>query len=177
MCLRGGEEHRKLKFSQLRRDTFLVDGVQKSCYIYTKHGSKNQSGGLGQLHLQNKVVNHFEVPEAGEKDFVKILDLYISKVPDQAILSDNFYNRPLTVLEEGKLWFSSQPLGKNKLGNMVKAMCASAGIKGNRTNHSLRSYGVSSMFEKIFPRKSFKKGQDTGLLKLSECMRRSPTSI
>ena len=67
--MRGGAEHCELKFSQLRRDVVLVDGVQKSCYIYTEHGSKNRSGGLGQLHLPIKVVHHFEVPEAGEKDY------------------------------------------------------------------------------------------------------------
>ena len=53
---------------ELRRDVTLVDGVQKNGYIYTEHGSKNRSGGLGQLHIEKKVVRHFEVPEAGDKD-------------------------------------------------------------------------------------------------------------
>uniref|UniRef100_A0A1X7TUJ9 ZMYM2-like/QRICH1 C-terminal domain-containing protein n=1 Tax=Amphimedon queenslandica TaxID=400682 RepID=A0A1X7TUJ9_AMPQE len=107
LCLRGGDEHRQLKFSQLRH------GVQKICYIYTEHGSKNRSGGLGQLHIENKVVHHFEVPEAGSRDYVKILDLYLSKLPKEAIAKDNFYVCPVSVLQEGKPWFTSIPIGRN----------------------------------------------------------------
>jgi hypothetical protein len=100
LCLRGGEEHRKLTFSQLKRETTTVNGVQKNCYIYTAHGSKNRSGGLRQLHLPNKVVRHFEVPEAGEKDYVRMLDLYISKVPADAIKKDIFISVLLLQLKE-----------------------------------------------------------------------------
>ena len=69
LCLRGGDEHRRLKFSQFKHDTVMVEGLEKACYIYTEHGSKNRSG---QLHVQNKVVKHFEVLEAGERDYIKI---------------------------------------------------------------------------------------------------------
>ena len=153
LCLRGGDEHRQLKLSQLRRDVTSVDGVQKNCYIYTEHGSKNRSAGLGQLHLENKVVRHFEVLEAGDKDYVKILDLYVSKLPIEAIERDNFYVRPLSVGEDGKPWFTSVPVGRNKLATMVKAMCSAAGVEGKKTNHSLRSFGVTSMFEENIPEK------------------------
>ena len=153
LCLRGGDEHRQLKFTQLRRDLLYVDGVQKNCYIYTEHGSKNRSGGLGQLHIENKVVHHFEVPEAGSRDYVKILDLYLSKLPKEAIARDNFYVRPVSVIQEGKPWFTSIPIGRNKLATMVKTMCSKAGVEGNKTNHSLRSFGVTSMFEENIPEK------------------------
>ena len=62
----------------------LWDGSKRRYYIYTEHGCKNQSGGLGQLHIEDKVVHHFEVPEAGERDYVQILDLYFSKLPKAA---------------------------------------------------------------------------------------------
>ncbi|XP_011406250.1 PREDICTED: glutamine-rich protein 1-like [Amphimedon queenslandica] len=153
LCLRGGDEHCQLKFSQLRREVLTVDGVSKSLYIYTEHGSKNRSGGFGELHVQNKVVRHFEVPEAGDRSYVKILDLYLSKVPKEAIEKDNFYVRPVTVVGEGKPWFSSVPVGKNKLATMVKTMCSKAGLQGNKTNHSLRSFGVSSLFQENVPEK------------------------
>ena len=131
----------------------VVDGVQKNCYIYTEHESKNRSGGLGQLHLENKVVRHFEVPEAGDKDYVKIVDLYVSKLPIEAIERDNFYVRPLSVGEDGKPWFTSVPIGRNKLATMVKAICSAAGVEGKKTNHSLRSFGVTSMFKENIPEK------------------------
>ena len=103
--LRGGEEHRKvntehrkLKFSQFTREHRVVVGQQKACSVYTEHGSKNHSGGVRQLHQNNKVVHHFEIPEAGERDYVRILDLYFSKVPKDSIERDSFYLRPLPKL-------------------------------------------------------------------------------
>jgi hypothetical protein len=36
---------------------------------------------------------------------------------------------------------------------MIKTMCSSAGISGKKTNHSLRLFGVSSMFEENIPEK------------------------
>ena len=36
---------------------------------------------------------------------------------------------------------------------MVKEMCKVAGIEGNKTNHSLRSCGVSSLYNKNVPEK------------------------
>ena len=136
LCLRGGEEHRKLKFSQFRREQRVVDRVAKFCYVYMEHGSKNRAGGMGQLHLNNKVVHHSETPEAGERDYVSILDLYYSKVPKEAIGKDSFYVRPLSQLpgEEGKPWFTSVPLGRNKLGTMVKEMCLVGGVEGKKRN-------------------------------------------
>ena len=45
-CLRGGEEHRNLKFSQFERT--------ENRYIYTENSSKNRSGGLAQLNVKHK---------------------------------------------------------------------------------------------------------------------------
>ena len=36
---------------------------------------------------------------------------------------------------------------------MVKDMCLVGGIDGNKTNHSLRSYGVTTLFKKNVPEK------------------------
>ena len=42
---------------------------------------------------------------------------------------------------------------KEQIEYMFKEMCASGGIKGNKTNHSLRSFGVTTLFEKNVPEK------------------------
>ena len=47
-----------------------------------------------------------------------------------------------------KHWYSQQPRGKNTLNDMVKTMCAEAGIEGHFTNHSLRATGATQFFEK-----------------------------
>ena len=66
-----------------------------NAYIYTENGSKNRSGGLAQMRVENKVVPSYVVPEVGERCHVAILDLYLSKVPSDALEKDNFYLRPL----------------------------------------------------------------------------------
>ena len=37
-CLRGGQEQRALKLSQIRRETTVVNGMQMSSYVYTEFG-------------------------------------------------------------------------------------------------------------------------------------------
>ena len=43
-------------------------------------------------------------------------------------------------------WFPSKPLGHNTLTHMVKEMCSAAGIKGHKTNHSLRATAATRLF-------------------------------
>jgi hypothetical protein len=64
-CLRGGQEHKYLKFSQFKRKTSNIRGVSKVFYEYTEHGSKKRSGGLKQLKMENKVVAQYEDASAG----------------------------------------------------------------------------------------------------------------
>ncbi len=77
-CLRGGMENRKLG------------------YIYQENVSKNQAGTYKQLHLQNKAVPIYACPEAGIRCHVYLLDLYISKLPQDAIQKELFYVRTST---------------------------------------------------------------------------------
>ena len=53
-----------------------VSGHPKVHYKYVEHGSKNRSGGLKQLQLENKEVHQYESPEAGNHCHVEILDHY-----------------------------------------------------------------------------------------------------
>ena len=59
-CLRGGAEHRKLRVSQLSRETNIIDGKEILCYVYTEYGSKNNQGGLASLNQRNKTVKQYE---------------------------------------------------------------------------------------------------------------------
>ena len=87
-CLRGGVEHRELKVTQLER-TFEPNG-----YIYHEYVSKNRPGTYQKLHLQNKQVPIYACPDAGERCHVFLLDLYLKKLPREAIQKDVFYVRP-----------------------------------------------------------------------------------
>ena len=72
-CLWGGEEHRNLKLSQLKR-------TEKGYIIYTENSLKNPQGGVSQLKLKNKSVELLEYNEAGDHCHCRLLDLYISKL-------------------------------------------------------------------------------------------------
>ena len=92
-CLRGGKEHRNLKISQ------LVRHHGPDHYTYTENESKNRSGGLKQMKVENKVVPVYACSQAGVRCHVKLLDLYLSKLPDGARQKDIFIADQLLVLE------------------------------------------------------------------------------
>ena len=146
-CLRGGQEHRDMKFSQLKREVVKIGHDPKVCYVYTEYGSKNRSGGLKQLKIENKVVRQFESP--GERCHVTFLDTYMLKVPKSALEKDNFYLRPLAKAPDDPIapWFTEVPLGRNTLANMMKTMSKKANLTTEYTNHSLRAFGATEMFK------------------------------
>ena len=148
-CLRGGVEHRELKIKQLER-TFEPNG-----YIYHEYVSKNQSGTYQQLHLQSKVVPIYACPDGGQRCHVFLLDLYLRKLPQEAILKDVFYVRPLqeTPRDPSVPWYTAVPVGKHTLNNKVKVMCERAGIQGHKTNHSLRATAATELYQADVPEK------------------------
>ena len=125
-----------------------VSPERRLCYTYIKNVSKNWSGGIGQLDISHKVVHQFAHSELGEQCHVSLLDKYLSTVPESAKTNDIFYVRSLVKLPESEdaPWLTSVPVGENQLSKMVKEMCAQAEIKGNKTNHSLRASGITSLF-------------------------------
>ena len=142
-CLRGGEEHRGLALSQ------VVRYYSPDHYLYTEAGSKNRRGTFTEKRISNEEVPIYACPAAGERCHVFILDVYYSKLPEQVFSRDVFYLKPAKVVptDRKKPWFENVPVGRNELEKMVKNMCADAGVKGNKTNHSLRATGASSLFQ------------------------------
>jgi hypothetical protein len=90
-CLIGGQEHRDLHLTQLKRF------YNPDKYVYTEHASKNRPGGLMQLRLHHKSVDIHANSDVGERCHVFILDKYISKLPQPAIEKDIFYCKPKDV--------------------------------------------------------------------------------
>ena len=100
-CLRGGEEHRNLRLSQLKREN------DPPRYVYTELASKNRAGGLAQLRVKNKSVSIFAVPEAADQCHVHILDLYFSKLLKDAFERDVFYLQPVCkIRKHDQPWFN-----------------------------------------------------------------------
>ena len=117
-------------------------------YIYIETGSKNRSGGLKEINLENKVVPIYASPAAGERCLVHLLDLYLQKLPALAFERDVFYWQPKARVPDSSTepWYGCQPVEKHKLNTMVATMCAEAGISERKTNHSLRVSGATSLY-------------------------------
>ena len=149
-CIRGGEEQRKLGPSQFLRTE------NPDCYTYVEHGSKNRNGGIGQVRQENKCVHCYSVPDKAPQCLVFLLDLYFSKLPKYAFEKDILYCRPKTKTPLEGPWYDFSPVGRNKLGTMVKDMCQDAGI-APRTNHSLRATGATALFQANVPERIIQK--------------------
>ena len=150
-CLRGGVEHRHLILSQIKR---VEDG-----YIYTENASKNRPGGISQLKVTNKSVKIVANHDAKERCHTYLLDKYIQHLPEDAKQADVFYVRPLEKFRHGSTWYTSVPVGKNKLAKMVSVMCSEASIQGHKTNHSLRATGATELYTAGVQKKLSKRGQ------------------
>ena len=86
-CLRGGEEQRALKKSQ------LVCSYDPDCYTYVESRSKNKSG--SNQKAANKIVPVYASPESGPQCIVYLLYIYLSKLPQGAKAPDTFYLWPV----------------------------------------------------------------------------------
>jgi hypothetical protein len=138
--LRGMDEHRNLTCEQY---TFgeTNDGLR---YIhYHGKNAKNLSGGLKQRKLEPKNIKHFATEqEESDRCVVSLFKTYIELIGGK----DTFYRRPLP----GKLEFSKQPVGVNKLSKIIKNMCQQAGLVGNFSNHSGKRTCATSLYQAGF---------------------------
>ena len=91
---------------------------------------------LEKLHISTKVVPVFACPQAGERCTVYLLDLYLSKLPQEAFTQDVFYLRPLEKMpsDPNHPWYTNVPVGKNTLERKLAIICDRAGIEGSITN-------------------------------------------
>ena len=145
------------EFERLVRDLCLSQLTRLESpnrYVYKEKASKNRQGGLAQLKLEHKTVNVMANPTSGIRCPVHLLDKYISKLPQEAIQKDHFYCRPLPSIASDSVqsvWYSASPVGRNQLTKMVATMFEMAGVNGQKTNHSLRVAGASSLFDAGVP--------------------------
>ena len=79
-----------------------------------------------------------------ERCVVRIIKTDIERCPKESLVNA-FYLKPLQKYENRDIWFSTIPLGHNKLNSMVKTMMSEAGVKEYFTNHSLRATTVSKL--------------------------------
>lgn len=71
----------------------------------------------------------------------------------EAFKKDLFYLRPMVKVDNDGVWYSSLPVGKNKLATVIPEMCKRAWIRGHKTNHSLRATGATELYSAGVPGK------------------------
>ena len=104
LCQRGGGEHRNMKYSQVVIKTVVNPNAPSEtikCLVYTEHGSKNRTGSSHQVHLDNKEVVHYANASLGNRCFVYMVELYMSKLSEKVIKKDLFYCKPAKIFEDG----------------------------------------------------------------------------
>ena len=67
---------------------FPLYGIHRKC-------SKNRSGSLAVLRVENEVVPSYATLEAGIRCHAKLLDMYLNKIPPEAKKKDVFYLHPV----------------------------------------------------------------------------------
>ena len=135
----------------------LVRQCNPDRYEYTENGSKNQSGGIGDFNVPNKIVPVYSNPAAGVRCHVFLLDMYICKLPVEAKRDlDIFYLRPLSFVpcNDISLWYPcKQCIGRNTIAMMEKHFSQQAGLEDGKTNHSLRATGATQLFDAGVPQR------------------------
>ena len=142
-ALRSGREHRDLRFSSSQIEVVEREG-ERAYLLYTEDDSKNHPGGLRGRRIQRKVVKHHANDDNPSRCFVRLFKLYKSLCPSSP-KRNALYLQPLKK-PSSSCWYSREPLGHNKLSNVVAQMCRTAGLEGFRTNHSLRATSATRLF-------------------------------
>lgn len=135
--IKGAAKHRCLKLSQFKRET----NPDRYTYIAAESGPKKKSYGI-QVNSSFPPVYHAN-PAARERCLVYLLDLYISKLPDDAFTEDIFYHRPLAFVPKDVScpWYGQSPVGLERLRTMAREIFNASGIL--KKNQSQLPIGVS----------------------------------
>ena len=144
-ALRAGKEHRSLRgFGFNSQFSWHMDDQFRRFFRYKEDiGLKTNKGGLKHRKVSPKIVDVYPSPNH-ERCPVRILYTYFCKLPINHTCPA-FYLRPVVNFTPNK-WFQNAPVGVNKLQNVVKSVCAQAGLEGNYSNHSLRSAAATRMY-------------------------------
>lgn len=149
------EEDGSTRLSKLSQFTFGTDDGG-DYVMYTENDPKNRSGSYKDKPDDNKVIKHYADCSLGEKCYYRVLKLYISKLPPKTLEDPEavFYwkSKEKVPLDANAACFLIQPVGCNTLASMVKNMRSHIGVTG-KTNHSLRTTGVTRLFKANVPEK------------------------
>ena len=91
-ALGSGQEHRDLKFSQLKLEPATESESEK--LIYLSYGEKNNLGGIKHRRVRQKRVEHYANPSSEERCMVQLYKKYIARCPQGVQDKYMFYLSP-----------------------------------------------------------------------------------
>ena len=146
LALRAGSEHYRLRY--VNSQIVITTNKDGRRYLrYHEDSSKAAQGGLKHRKIQPKIVDAYDNPSNPARCIVRLYEKYTEQRPNPEKCSPALYLRTL-VKTTSNVWYSCQRIGLNELVKTVKNMCASAGIPGFKSNHSLRATSATSLYEK-----------------------------
>ena len=117
--LRGCQEH-----ATIRAKNFIVLRDINGCeYIeFLEDPTKTRQGGL---RPNQRVTNPKMFALGRERCPVRLFKMYLSKRPDDLQNSGRFYLTPKqNVFRTDEIWYTKNPMGKNTISNIMKALIA-----------------------------------------------------
>jgi len=147
--LRSGEEHRSLTFKLIKGS----EPNERSKLQYISFGEKNYAGGLKHRKVRPKTVEHYDNPTNPSRCLVRLFKKYQSKCKIEKPDCPLYLSPKRKVRPEDDVWYTTAPVGKNTFRKTVSELCQKAGIKGYKTNHSLRATTCTLGLEKGVPEK------------------------
>ena len=143
----AGDEHYGLRRSggeTTSQLSFEENSMNVKCLVYRKDSvTKTDLGGVRDMKKERKIMwikpsrNLCCCP-------VRLVGKYLSLLPKTGS-KPNLYLHSLRKTEPN-CWYSTNPLGKNKVKNCVSQMLKDAGLDGFFTNHSLRRTAATPLF-------------------------------
>ena len=141
-ALRAGKEHQALRsLTSNSQFQFLRDSDGYYFIRYTEDiGLKTNKGGIKQRKIQPKEVDLYPI-ENVQHCPVRFIMAYLMRLPPNRC-STVFYLQPKKKIIDS-IWYQDRPCGVNKLRDVVKELCKTAGLTGFYSNHSLRSVAAT----------------------------------
>ena len=154
-ALRGCKEQKELRWGNVILKT---DSDVKEYLEYFESQTKTRTGGdpRNQIAMKPQLYANNDATSV-DRGPVHVYKMYKEKRPPSMLepdsgfyLSVNYFKTETHASVEGKNWFKAQPMGVNKLSNIMKDTTQAAGISG-KTNHSGRKTSVKKLQDSGVP--------------------------
>ena len=144
---RGGQENRQLKWGDIQLKK-TAGGLE-----YLEFSERETKTRWGQAGGPTRPFNPkiFATPDAIDSCPIETYRQFANRRPPAMNTPDSPFYLSINYTPSTEVWFKNNPMGQNKLANVVKTMCSKAGIAGKKTNHSMRKTAITNLLHAGIP--------------------------